>query len=224
MRFNIIVIASLLGLSLAAQKQSKFINDDGELTTSDSSVTLLRKLASVAPAMGNVQDRIERIHDLQPRIDEALGDAHDLLKSRKTIYKPQDDEECEDEKPKKKAKKQKKVEQSDSCCCDNSCSFQCNYCPTPVQVTTNTVSCCCDLTCGNPCSNCPVPVVQQQVTCCCDGSCPNVCNSCGQTVSDMARGALSNPYYPYFNAKKMSKVDAIENVDDLTQHALNTPT
>ena len=88
MKFNIIVIASLLGLSLAAQKQSKFINDDGELTTTDSSVTLLRKLASVAPAIGNVQDRIERIHDLQPRIDDALGDARDLLKSRKTIYKP----------------------------------------------------------------------------------------------------------------------------------------
>jgi hypothetical protein len=31
-----------------------FINDDGELTTNDSSVTLLRKLASTSPAIGNV--------------------------------------------------------------------------------------------------------------------------------------------------------------------------
>lgn len=44
------------------------------------------------------------------------------------------------------------------------------------------------------------------------------------TVSEMARGALNNPYYPYFNAKKMSKIDSIENVNDLVDHALNTPT
>lgn len=44
------------------------------------------------------------------------------------------------------------------------------------------------------------------------------------TVSEMATGALNNPYYPYFNAKKMSKIDSIENVDDLVNHALTTQT
>lgn len=77
----------------------------------DSAVTMLRKLASTAPAMGNVQDRIERIHDLQPRIEGALDDARKLLKNRKDVYKPQDeaDEDCEDEVPKRKSCKSKKV-------------------------------------------------------------------------------------------------------------------
>lgn len=39
----------------------------------------------------------------------------------------------------------------------------------------------------------------------------------------MARSALNNPYYPNFNAKKMSKVDSIENVNELVDHALSTP-
>lgn len=36
----------------------------------------------------------------------------------------------------------------------------------------------------------------------------------------MARAALNLN----FNAKKITKVDSIENVDDLVEHALNTPT
>jgi uncharacterized membrane protein YcjF (UPF0283 family) len=72
---------------------------------------MLRKLASTAPAIGNVQDRLERLHDLQPRIQSALDDAHELLKNRKDIYKPQEEgeEECEDDKPKRKSCKVKKT-------------------------------------------------------------------------------------------------------------------
>lgn len=150
---------------------------------------MLRKLASTAPAIGNVQDRLERLHDLQPRIQSALDDAHQLLKNRKDIYKPQEegDEECEDDKPKRKSCKAKKAVEGDSCCCDNTCSSQCNSCPIPAPAVVPTL-CCCDNSCGNQCGNCPAPIPYPipaaivPTTCCCDNSCGNPCGNCQAPV------------------------------------------
>ena len=53
-----------------------------ESDDSQSSVTLLKKLVNTAPAMGNIQERLERINDLKPTIESSIYDAKQAIKKQ----------------------------------------------------------------------------------------------------------------------------------------------
>lgn len=59
-----------------------FLSKSAQDNQNESSVTLLKKLVNTAPAIGNVQDRLERINELKPTLKSSIDDTKQIIQEQ----------------------------------------------------------------------------------------------------------------------------------------------